>query len=198
MQLGISGTEDPSLRLVVVRQCQRPALPVRHDAAGAQYDRHDREPRGGSGGAACVEHGWSKGTLLVRIDVVEGATLERASTTSEPLAVSVAGAGDAADEGSSDKPKRSRGGRNRNDNRDDNRSGQKSGNGGGKRRGLLGRGRRGGKNNKPQENNVEKPTAEAAEKPKPSQQSKPEAKSKPPKKGGKGDAFEGNMPDFLK
>lgn len=156
--------------------------------------RIGRTGRAGRSGAAFM--------LATRNDSKYVEAIEQLIEMPIPREAFEGGAGDAADDGNSDKPKRSRGGRNRNDNRnensDDNRSGQKSGNGGGKRRGLLGRGRRGGKNNKPQENNVENPATEAAEKPKPSQQSKPEAKSKPPKKGGKGDAFEGNMPDFLK
>ena len=103
--------------------------------------------------------------------------------------------GPADAEGDNDKPRKS--------NRRNNKSGERKergGNegkveqsaksGGGKRRGLLGRNRRGGKpdgNSKPQEAKSEKP-----QQPK---QSKPQNKS-----GGKksGDAFEGNMPDFLK
>ncbi|CAI8197267.1 MAG: ATP-dependent RNA helicase RhlE [Alphaproteobacteria bacterium] len=103
--------------------------------------------------------------------------------------------GPADAEGDNDKPRKS--------NRRNNKSGERKGrggnegkseqsakSGGGKRRGLLGRNRRGGKpdgNSKPQEAKSEKP-----QQPK---QSKPQNKS-----GGKknGDAFEGNMPDFLK
>ena len=103
--------------------------------------------------------------------------------------------GPADAEGDNDKPRKS--------NRRNNKSGERNGrggnegkseqsakSGGGKRRGLLGRNRRGGKpdgNSKPQELKSEKP-----QQPK---QSKPQNKS-----GGKksGDAFEGNMPDFLK
>ena len=103
--------------------------------------------------------------------------------------------GPADAEGDNDKPRKS--------NRRNNNSGERKGrdgkeskseqsakSGGGKRRGLLGRNRRGGKadsNNKPQEAKSEQP-----QQPK---QAKPQNKS-----GGKksGDAFEGNMPDFLK
>ena len=103
--------------------------------------------------------------------------------------------GPADAEADNDKPRKS--------NRRNNKSGERKGrggnegkveqsakSGGGKRRGLLGRNRRGGKpdgNSKPQEAKSEK-----SQQPK---QSKPQNKS-----GGKksGDAFEGNMPDFLK
>ncbi len=88
----------------------------------------------------------------------------------------------------------------------------KTSNGGGKRRGLLGRNRRNNKPNDkaengspaPQENAA--PQAVKADKPKAAQKAPPkETKSsaKPQKQSGKkagksGDAFEGNMPDFLK
>ena len=103
-------------------------------------------------------------------------------------------------ESDDDKPRKSSGGKRRGGrgrNKDDGVRAQAENNGngernstGGKRRGLLGRNRRGGKpdgNSKPQEAKSEKP-----QQPK---QSKPQNKS-----GGKksGDAFEGNMPDFLK
>ena len=103
-------------------------------------------------------------------------------------------------ESDDDKPRKSSGGKRRGGrgrNKDDgaraqaenNENGERNSTGG-KRRGLLGRNRRGGKpdgNSKPQEAKSEKP-----QQPK---QSKPQNKS-----GGKksGDAFEGNMPDFLK
>ncbi|MBL70504.1 MAG: RNA helicase [Rhodobiaceae bacterium] len=103
-------------------------------------------------------------------------------------------------ESDDDKPRKSSGGKRRGGrgrNKDDgaraqaenNENGERNSTGG-KRRGLLGRNRRGGKpdgNSKPQEAKSEKP-----QQPK---QSKPLNKS-----GGKksGDAFEGNMPDFLK
>ena len=98
-------------------------------------------------------------------------------------------------EGDNDKPRKS--------NRRNNKSGERKGrggnegkseqstkSGGGKRRGLLGRNRRGGKpdgNSKPQEAKSEKPL-----------QAKPQTKSGGKKSGKSGDAFEGNMPDFLK
>ena len=98
-------------------------------------------------------------------------------------------------EGDNDKPRKS--------NRRNNKSGESKGpggnegkseqsakSGGGKRRGLLGRNRRGGKpdgNSKPQEAKSEKPQQ--------AKQSKPQNKSSGKKSG---DAFEGNMPDFLK
>ena len=98
-------------------------------------------------------------------------------------------------EGDNDKPRKS--------NRRNNKSGERKGrggnegkseqstkSGGGKRRGLLGRNRRGGKpdgNSKPQEAKSEKPL-----------QAKPQTKSGCKKSGKSGDAFEGNMPDFLK
>ena len=98
-------------------------------------------------------------------------------------------------EGNNDKPRKS--------NRRNNKSGERKGrggnegkseqstkSGGGKRRGLLGRNRRGGKpygNSKPQEAKSEKPL-----------QAKPQTKSGGKKSGKSGDAFEGNMPDFLK
>ena len=94
------------------------------------------------------------------------------------------------DAGADEKPKgrnrRNRGGRGRNRGNDksdapQNAEGQpEAKSGGGQRRGLLGRNRRG---NKPQNNDAPKA----------------EAKSDKPKNGKKsGDAFEGNMPDFLK
>ena len=98
-------------------------------------------------------------------------------------------------EGDNDKPRKS--------NRRNNKSGERKGrggnegkseqstkSGGGKRRGLLGRNRRGGKpdgNSKPQEAKSEKPL-----------QAKPQTKSGGKKSGKSGDAFEGKMPDFLK
>ena len=98
-------------------------------------------------------------------------------------------------EGNNDKPRKSNRRNNKSGERkgrggDEGKSEQSSKSGGGKRRGLLGRNRRGGKpdgNIRPQEAKSEKP-----QQPK---QSKPQNKS-----GGKksGDAFEGNMPDFLK
>ena len=106
--------------------------------------------------------------------------------------------GPADAEGDDDKPRKSSGRKRRGDadaikmmargEAENNENGER--NSGGKRRGLLGRNRRGGKpdgNSKPQEAKSEKP-----QQPK---QSKPQNKS-----GGKksGDAFEGNMPDFLK
>ena len=103
--------------------------------------------------------------------------------------------GPADAEGDNDKPRKSNRRNNKSGERkgrggDEGKSEQSAKSGGGKRRGLLGRNRRGGKpdgNSKPQEAKSEKP-----QQPK---QSKPQNKS-----GGKksGDAFEGNMPDFLK
>ena len=76
---------------------------------------------------------------------------------------------------------------------------------GGKRRGLLGRNRRGDKNAKV-ENKIENGTPQGdqpkVEKPKAAkpQQAQQKSANKPVSKSGgkKGDAFEGNMPDFLK
>ncbi len=103
--------------------------------------------------------------------------------------------GPADAEGDNDKPRKSNRRNNKSGERkgrggDEGKSEQSAKSGGGKRRGLLGRNRRGGKpdgNSRPQEAKSEKP-----QQPK---QSKPQNKS-----GGKksGDAFEGNMPDFLK
>ena len=98
-------------------------------------------------------------------------------------------------EGDNDKPRKS--------NRRNNKSGERKGrggnegkseqstkSGGGKRRGLLGRNRRGGK----PDGNI-KPQVAKSERSQQPKQSKLQNKS-----GGKksGDAFEGNMPDFLK
>ena len=103
--------------------------------------------------------------------------------------------GPADAEGDNDKPRKS--------NRRNNKSGERKGragnegkseqsakSGGGKRRGLLGRNRRGGK-----ADGISKPQEAKSEKPQQPKQAKPQNKS-----GGKksGDAFEGNMPDFLK
>lgn len=106
------------------------------------------------------------------------------------------------EDGAGDKPRgrNRRGGRNRNrsetggeaqEAKSETKSETKSGNGG-RRRGLLGRGRKGDNGGKPQ---AEKKTEAKAE-------TKTEAKApkKAPSKASKGksDAFEGNMPDFLK
>jgi superfamily II DNA/RNA helicase len=71
-------------------------------------------------------------------------------------------------------------------------------NGAGKRRGLLGRNRRGGKaeNNKSQEAKAETPRETRAKETKAKENKPQNSGGKKPNK--KGDAFEGNMPDFLK
>ena len=108
-------------------------------------------------------------------------------------------------EGSDDKPRKN--------NRRNNRGGKSDGkgrseksetgqeakaNGAGKRRGLLGRDRRGGKadNNKPQEAKAETPRETRPKETKPKENKPQNSGGKKPNK--KGDAFEGNMPDFLK
>jgi superfamily II DNA/RNA helicase len=92
-----------------------------------------------------------------------------------------------------------RGGKNR-EQRDGGESSQDAkANSGGKRRGLLGRNRRGGK---PQEAKADTPKQapkETKSSPKPQKSSgKPAAKSGGKSGSKSGDAFEGNMPDFLK
>ena len=101
----------------------------------------------------------------------------------------------------------------RKNNRRNNRSGKSDGkgrseksetgqeakaNGAGKRRGLLGRNRRGGKaeNNKSQEAKAETPRETRAKETKAKENKPQNSGGKKPNK--KGDAFEGNMPDFLK
>ena len=108
-------------------------------------------------------------------------------------------------EGSDDKPRKN--------NRRNNRGGKSDGkgrseksetgqeakaNGAGKRRGLLGRNRRGGKaeNNKSQEAKAETPRETRPKETKPKENKPQNSGGKKPNK--KGDAFEGNMPDFLK
>ncbi len=103
-------------------------------------------------------------------------------------------------DGAGDKPRgrNRRGGRNRNEagsETQEAKSESKTGNG--RRRGLLGRGRKGDNGGKPQAEakSISKSEAKA---------DAPKAKAKAPKKApskaskGKSDAFEGNMPDFLK
>ena len=98
-------------------------------------------------------------------------------------------------EGDNDKPRKSNRRNNKSGERkargsNEGKSEQSAKSGGGNRRGLLGRNRRGGKpdgNSKPQEAKSEKPQQ--------AKQSKPQNKSSGKKSG---DAFEGNMPDFLK
>lgn len=114
------------------------------------------------------------------------------------------GGGDSG-EGSDDKPRKN--------NRRNNHGGKSDGkgrseksetgqeakaNGAGKRRGLLGRNRRGGKaeNNKPQEAKAETPRETRPKETKPKENKPQNSGGKKPNK--KGDAFEGNMPDFLK
>ena len=145
--------------------------------------RIGRTGRAGRSGAAF--------TLATRNDAKYVEAIEQLTDQQIPREAFAGGSGEAADDaGADDKPKsrnRRRGGRGRN------RGGDKSdtlqnaeGNaaakfeGGGRRRGLLGRGRKGGK-----------PQNSAAP--------KAEAKQEKPGSGKKsGDAFEGNMPDFLK
>ena len=108
-------------------------------------------------------------------------------------------------EGSDDKPRKN--------NRRNNRGGKSDGkgrseksetgqeakaNGAGKRRGLLGRDRRGGKaeNNTSQEAKAETPRETKPKETKPKENKPQNSGGKKPNK--KGDAFEGNMPDFLK
>ncbi|MBL6762034.1 MAG: hypothetical protein ISQ19_04975, partial [PS1 clade bacterium] len=125
--------------------------------------------------------------------------------------------GDDGEGGGEDKPRRARGGRSRSGGRSADRSEGRAENngeakssassGGGKRRGLLGRNRRNGKTNGDtiSDNAISDNTAshkaakpkrnEAASK---SEKSEPAKSQAPRKSGKKGDAFEGNMPDFLK
>ena len=107
--------------------------------------------------------------------------------------------GEAEDEtGSEDKPKRNRrnrGGRGRNKSEaadGASEGGERKSQGGGKRRGLLGRNRgdKGDKGGKPQKADAPKADSAPTEKKAPSK--------KPSKDEKSGDAFEGNMPNFLK
>ena len=107
--------------------------------------------------------------------------------------------GDAEDEaGSEDKPKRNRrnrGGRGRNKSEaadGASEGGERKSQGGGKRRGLLGRNRgdKGDKGGKPQKAEAPKADSAPAEKKAPGK--------KPSNDKNSGDAFEGNMPNFLK
>lgn len=110
------------------------------------------------------------------------------------------------EDGAGDKPRgrNRRGGRNRNrsetggeaqeaksETKSEAKSETKSGNGG-RRRGLLGRGRKGDNGGKPQ---AEKKTEAKAET---KTEAKAPKKAAPKASKGKSDAFEGNMPDFLK
>ena len=145
--------------------------------------RIGRTGRAGRSGAAF--------TLATRNDTKYVEAIEQLTDQQIPRAAYAGGSGEAADyAGADDKPKsrnRRRGGRGRNRGGDKSDTPQNAeGNavakseGGGRRRGLLGRGRKGGK-----------PQNSAAP--------KAEAKQEKPGSGKKsGDAFEGNMPDFLK
>ena len=108
-------------------------------------------------------------------------------------------------EGSDDKPRKNNRRNNRGAKSDGKGRSEKSetgqeakANGAGKRRGLLGRNRRGGKaeNNKSQEAKAETPRETRAKETKPKENKPQNSGGKKPNK--KGDAFEGNMPDFLK
>jgi superfamily II DNA/RNA helicase len=108
-------------------------------------------------------------------------------------------------EGSDDKPRKSNRRNNRGSKSDGKGRSEKSetgqeakANGAGKRRGLLGRNRRGGKaeNNKSQEAKAETPRETRAKETKAKENKPQNSGGKKPNK--KGDAFEGNMPDFLK
>ena len=159
--------------------------------------RIGRTGRAGRSGAAF--------TLATRNDAKYVEAIEQLIEQPIPREALAGGAGGAGgDEGSSedgskdDRPRsrNRRGGRGRNrggdkadapqnaDGKSEAKSETKSG---GQRRGLLGRGRKTGK---PQNNDA--PKTEAATKPK---QENPQTKAKSKKSG---DAFEGNMPDFLK
>ena len=143
--------------------------------------RIGRTGRAGRSGAAF--------TLATRNDAKYVEAIEQLTDQQIPREAFAGGAGggDEADSDGDDKPKS----RNRRGGRGRNRGGDKSGapqnaegkseaKSGGQRRGLLGRNRRG---NKPQNNDA----------------SKAEAKKENQKSSKKsGDAFEGNMPDFLK
>jgi superfamily II DNA/RNA helicase len=108
-------------------------------------------------------------------------------------------------EGSDDKPRKNNRRNNRGSKSDGKGRSEKSetgqeakANGAGKRRGLLGRNRRGGKaeNNKSQEAKAETPRETRAKETKAKENKPQNSGGKKPNK--KGDAFEGNMPDFLK
>jgi superfamily II DNA/RNA helicase len=92
-----------------------------------------------------------------------------------------------------------RGGKNR-EQRDGGESSQDAkANSGGKRRGLLGRNRRGGKSQEAKADTPKQAPKETKSSPKPQKSSgKPAAKSGGKSGSKSGDAFEGNMPDFLK
>ena len=145
--------------------------------------RIGRTGRAGRSGAAF--------TLATRNDAKYVEAIEQLTDQQIPREAFAGGSGEAADDaGADDKPKsrnRRRGGRGRNRGGDKSDTPQNAeGNaaakseGSGRRRGLLGRRRKGGK-----------PQNSAAP--------KAEAKQEKPGSGKKsGDAFEGNMPDFLK
>ncbi|MDA8544178.1 DEAD/DEAH box helicase [Alphaproteobacteria bacterium] len=108
-------------------------------------------------------------------------------------------------EGSDDKPRKNNRRNNRGGKSDSKGRSEKSetgqeakANGAGKRRGLLGRNRLGGKaeNNKSQEAKAETPRETKPKETKPKETKPQNSGGKKPNK--KGDAFEGNMPDFLK
>ena len=108
-------------------------------------------------------------------------------------------------EGSDDKPRKNNRRNNRGSKSDGKGRSEKSetgqeakANGAGKRRGILGRNRRGGKaeNNKSQEAKAETPRETRAKETKAKENKPQNSGGKKPNK--KGDAFEGNMPDFLK
>ena len=156
--------------------------------------RIGRTGRAGRSGAAFTLATRNDGKYVDAIEQLIERTIEREAFS-----------GGDSGEGSDDKSRKN--------NRRNNRSGKSDGkgrseksetgqeakaNGAGKRRGLLGRNRRGGKaeNNKSQEAKAETPRETKPKETKPKETKPQNSGGKKPNK--KGDAFEGNMPDFLK
>jgi superfamily II DNA/RNA helicase len=112
---------------------------------------------------------------------------------------------DSRKSGDKSRSRNRRGGKGRSERRSESQDGEQKANGGGKRRGLLGRNRRNNKGDGDKadaKQNDGKPQSDNA--PRQNTVQETAAKAPPKKSGGKksgkssGDAFEGNMPDFLK
>lgn len=156
--------------------------------------RIGRTGRAGRSGAAFTLATRNDGKYVDAIEQLIEQTIEREAFS-----------GGDSGEGRDDKPRKNnrrnnRGGKSDGEGRSEkSETGQEAkANSAGKRRGLLGRNRRGGKaeNNKSQEAKAETPRETRAKETKPKENKPQNSGGKKPNK--KGDAFEGNMPDFLK